>query len=180
MTLSELHALLATRVWTAGRYTPPTTSSPLGIWGCTTPGMALDRAKAERGWAWKHAEVPSSWDCPVVLGMRISEDWGYGEHKKLKSGTSQVMRKLVHTAQVPIEELHIVTIFIPRNMYIRYNRLRDIWRSCIAGEYVLCRTPEKEVEVFFQSGHGKPWSCGRWIPISDAEACGWKLSLIHI
>ena len=173
MTLGELTSLLSMRVWTAGRYTQPSVSSPLAIWGCTTIGMAIDRAAVERGWAFTHNELPSAWDCPVVLGMSIPEDYGYGQHKRLTNGSS-CMRKLVDSRNIPFDDLNIVTVFVPREMYSRFNRLRSAWTMFQSGEAVLCRTRRFHVEDFWKSGHGSAWSCGRWVPFYDAPAMGWK------
>ena len=79
MTLGELHSLSKDGVWTAGRYTPPSKSSPLAIWGCTTVGMALDRAAVARGWAYTHNETPTAWDCPVVRSAPASSGISMGE-----------------------------------------------------------------------------------------------------
>ena len=176
MTLGELWSLLKMRVWTAGRYTKPSYSSPLAIWGCTTIGMALDRAAVARGWAYTHDELPSAWDCPVVLGMSVPEDYGYGKHKRLTNG-SDCMRKLVDTEKVPFDDLNAVTVFVPRAMYTRFNRLRSAWHLFESGEAVLCRTRRCHVEDFWKSGHGSAWSCGRWVPYADAASLGWKKAL---
>jgi hypothetical protein len=173
MTLGELWSLLKMRVWTAGRYTKPSYSSPLAIWGCTTIGMALDRAAIARGWAYTHDELPSAWDCPVVLGMSVPEDYGYAKHKGLTNG-SDCMRKLVDTEEVPFDDLNAVTVFVPVAMYTRFNLLRSAWNLFESGEAVLCRTRRCHVEDFWKSGHGSPWSCGRWVPYADAASLGWK------
>ena len=173
MTLGELHSLMKERVWTAGRYTPPSKSSPLAIWGCTTVGMALDRAAVARGWARTHDETPTGWDCPVVLGIFINEDHSFGKHKELSNG-SLCMRKLVQTENVLLETISIVTIYIPRQMFARFNHLRSHWKFFQSGVALLCRTKQHRVNDFWKSGHGNPWSCGRWVFAVDARKRRWR------
>ena len=174
MTLGELHSLLHTRVWTAGHYTPPSVSSPLAIWGCSTLGGGLNKAQAKRGWAHNHQEWPTAWDCPVVLGMSNRSESGYGKHGRTKRSGTVVQRDRVDTRTVPFESLNIVTVFIPRGMYYRFEELSTFWPLFQSGEAVLCRTKHKQPEDFFDSGgHGAPWSCGRWVRYDDRLKCQW-------
>ena len=172
MTLGELHSLLLTRNWTAGRYTPPSKSSPLAIWGCTTVGAALDRAAVSRGWSYTQKELPTAWDCPVVLGMMVLDDPRFGKHKTLKTG-SDCMRRLVDDPNVPFDYLNVVTVYVPRAMSTRFNRLRKVWHLFKSGEAVLCRTRRCHVEDFWRSGHDNPWSCGRWVLWNNIDESQW-------
>ena len=65
--LSELHAILQEDCWTCCMHTRDSRSSPKSLWGCTTLGMALDRAHLARGHAKLSGEVPTGWDCPAAI-----------------------------------------------------------------------------------------------------------------
>ena len=66
--LSELHNILQQDAWTCCMHTRDSRSSPKSLWGCTTLGMALDRAHLDRGHAKLSGNRPTGWDLPVAIG----------------------------------------------------------------------------------------------------------------
>ena len=52
-----------------------------------------------------------------------------------------------------------VAVHVPT--YNRYNRLREHWCDLKSGAKVLCHTRKHHPEGFYDTGHGKPLSCGR-------------------
>ena len=68
MCLSELHNILQQDAWTCCMHTRDSRSSPKSLWGCTTLGMALDRAHLDRGHAKLSGDRPTGWDLPVAIG----------------------------------------------------------------------------------------------------------------
>ena len=90
LTLGELYDIISEGHWICGKHTTPSASSPLALWGCTTPGMALDRAGISRGYASNHGFVPNGWDCPVVLAAHRPELTNHGD--EFHNGSRKVLQ----------------------------------------------------------------------------------------
>ena len=173
VTLSELYNILQTREWRTGRYTVPSPSSPRGIYGCTDRSYAWDRANIGRGHSKKSGEVPTGWDCPVVLGMHMDDD-KLTNHGKFKSGVRARFLRVDHTRDVPLDDIRWRRVDIHKPSYARYNSLALMWNQLMAGKMLLCRARRMQPWDFVKGGHSKPTSCGRTIDFGDAHDAGWQ------
>ena len=178
--LSELHNILQQDAWTCCMHTRDSRSSPKSLWGCTTLGMALDRAHLDRGHAKLSGDRPTGWDLPVAIGAwwpppRLEL------HQPLSNG-SLVVHVPVHApdeemTRLPLDSLNWSMVKIHKPSYDRYNTLARQWDH-LNGEtapLVLCQTRNgHELEDFLRRGHGgDPVSCGRVEHRTTCEAVGW-------
>ena len=171
-TLWELQQILVSGVWKVGLGHPPSQTSPPAVWLATTKSAALERAAAERGWAFSQRPcgIPNGWDCPVVIGVRLDLD-RCGLHSRLCCGAELRRYLTSNRLVVPLEELRVVQCSIYKPVYDRFQKLEDVWEDLEAGKLVLCRSRWHDPASFFKSGHGRPWTCGR--TCANPNECGW-------
>ena len=163
-----------------------TQSSPCGIWGCDSPGHAYDRCHLARGWSISDAANPSGysgyrtgtrelgvsgWDVPVALCW-IEQRSDLRVHVRLK--TANVLSRNARCGDIIDVRSRETEIWIHRDMYARFNKLKDVWQDLKASRVAVCRARLGCPRDLYDAGHASPMTCGR---VCRADACvglGWQ------
>ena len=154
-----------------------TISSAPGIWGCSHPGHALNRACLDRGWSYT-AKAPAdngvvcSWDCPVVFGWDFEED-SLQRHRTLSDGTYVWVHKqpygtIWNARQRP------TSIWLNFALFKRFHELPALWHHLERGTAIVCRSRWQSPRDLYRCGHASPMTCGRVCDVDELHEKQWK------
>ena len=157
-------------------YTPPSDSSPPGIYGASHRGAAFDRAHIRRGFARSKDTIPNGWDCPVVIGMAPPAHRYKKMGKRLANGVEIGRIKFDAYSNVDLRTLGYLEVHINIPIYKRFQQLNCHWEALKFSRAVLCRAEPQTPEQIFKAGHGSPMTCARVVYRDADEFCHWLLA----
>ena len=160
-TLSQCHIILPEGFQVGLHRRNATRQHPSGIWGCTHPSMALDRAPLTRGWSINREPAISAWDTPVAIcwdvnreDVKICKEFRCGELK-------MVIRYPVDQRVEILDSWARTEIWIQCAVYKHFATLQNCWPQLKDGTIVACRSRERDPDSLYRCGDAHPMTCGR-------------------
>ena len=153
---------------------PATATSPNGIWCCDTFADALDRCTPIRGYDARNGLPLGAWSVPVTISWKSNN---FATHCTLHNGCRVMVERYRYQDRVPMLQRPL-EVWVHQGLWNRFEMFPDYWGPLRYGRMVACCATTGNPKELFETGHGRPLTCGRVLDRDEAERmnrahCGW-------